>query len=179
MGKLSAEEFFKRFHKKIYILCYSSIRNRADAQDLTSEIVLEILEKYLELDNPEHYLFSILNKRIKTFHSSRKKALVMEEEFDEQVDGGHLFDELTVLQTELNVSESSRKQFTKILEEVLLEVDNKSRQVFMQHHFMSKELQKRDTILKEFNISKHVYNQTLDWIYNRIREKIDINEKRQ
>lgn len=177
MGKLSAEEFFKRFHKKIYILCYSSIRNRADAQDLTSEIVLEILEKYIELDNPEHYLFSILNKRIKTFHSSKKKT-VNEEEFNDEMVSGHLFDDLTVLQTELNVSEESRKQFTKILEEVLLEVDNKSRQIFMQHHFMSKELQKRDTILKEFNITKHVYNQTLGWIYTRLREKIDINEKR-
>jgi DNA-directed RNA polymerase specialized sigma24 family protein len=50
------EVFYQKNWKRVYACCRAYLAHHQNAEDLTSEVFLTVLQKYPELENPEHYL---------------------------------------------------------------------------------------------------------------------------
>lgn len=74
--KMSFEDFYNQFYSMAFLYAAQKLNNRADAEDLTSEVFMYCYEHYADYDPTKSsyktWLFLILNSRLKNHYRDRK-----------------------------------------------------------------------------------------------------------
>jgi RNA polymerase sigma factor (sigma-70 family) len=71
------ETIIKRFHDRIFRLVFYRVKNRSDAEDITQEIFIKVLNNLSKLKNPRRlkpWIYTIAINQVNDFH--KKKMLL-------------------------------------------------------------------------------------------------------
>ncbi len=154
----------KQFLDKLFGFCYSRTNNHYEAEDLSSEIVLEIIKQSKtngDIDNPETYVWKIARNVYAKYSERRKIERVHSYEGDP--------DDVLANAVDEEYDDSEDENLKKVFRAISF-LSRSYRDVMVSFYFDGKST---STIAKELNIKETTVRQRLFSARNEIRDEVN------
>lgn len=163
------EELYKKYSGKVYALCYSFLKNSADAEDITQEAFLKVsenLEKLKDIDKFESWLLSIAKNCCKEFLRKKKPTVLKNENTTEIF--SQIVDKNPTPEQEVINGENA-----EIMQKILEKLPKEQQEAIVSYYFEEKSIKE---IAKNTNCTEHCIRGRIKLGKKRIAKQLNLLE---